>query len=585
MSPAGTRVLAAAALALALGAGRAAAQSGADAPDLDPNAHYRVAPSFAEGNHVSSVFVYLRNPSGDEKTDAGSRYEVEKTFGIRAGGGFNSYQTDAALAAVKHLPWVKDAEVRLYSTTGGGEVTVAVLVTLLGAEPKPAPPVTGTLVTGSLGALPVLWRDDREGLLKLIVNPSSGFYVDRDPWIGNPGAFVGNPGTERTLTHFEWGLELGIGGVTRLGRSPVYLFGSASYVFSGTLGLDVYSTESSRGHGEMEDLYGGVLVKPAGSSSSFKLSAGRQKFSLNRNFLMGHVLGATNAGDRGATDLSPRNAYDLVVDAQWQADRFSVRGFFARANELDASDTKTEYAGLNLTYADGPVDASLALIGIPSSKATYLVPGGSALPREGLRAVNPRVRWKAPLGVEGLWLEAEWAHEWNTNHSMSADGWGVWAGYTFTKAPGRPGLLYRYSVFTGDDPSTPTYERFDTMTGGVQRDWLLGMTMTQVARGRNLRVHRFEASVRPRTGMDLSVDCYDYSADELNNLGGQRALPTYASSHLGNEVTPTLQWMVNKNLYVQALASYLIPGPGLRDSLPAPTHVWQAYKLSFYWFF
>ena len=551
----------------------------------DPNAAYRLAPAQADGFQISRVYVHLRNPSGDEAADAKARAAIEDAFGIRAGGPYGQFRSDVAASQVRRLPFVKEAEVRLYSTTGGGEVTIALLVTLLGAEPKPEAPKAGTLATGEAGQLPLLWKDER-GMAKLIVNPSAGAYVDRSPWLGNPSAFVGDPGKETTLAHLEYGMEVGVGGIVGLGRSPVFLFGAASYVFSGTLGIDAFSTDSARGHGEMEDLYGGIVVAPPSSRQSFRLSAGRQKFSLNRNFLMGHVLGATNAGDRAATDLSPRNAYDLVVDADWQVGRFGVRGFFARANELSTNDTKTEYAGVNLTWNDGRrVDASLAFVAIPSSKATVLLPGGATAPREGLRAINPRARWTSAFGVEGLWLEAEWAHQWSTSLAMSADGWGAWAGYAFTKAKGRPAALYRYSVLTGDDPSTATYERFDTMTGGVQRDWLHGMAMTQVARGRNLRVHRVELSVKPRPGMDLSVDMYDYSADTLNNLGGQRALPAYASSHLGNEVTPTLQWMLNPNLYVQALATYLIPGKGLRDALPEPTHVWQSYKLSLYWFF
>ena len=572
-------------LAGALSSGPLAAQSADPGHPADPNASFRVPPSMAEGNQVTRVYIYLWNPSGDAAADEKARKGAEAAFGIRPGGGFSQFRTSSALSQVKRLPWVKNAEVRLYSSSGGGEVAIALLVTLLGTETKPAPPAKGTFETGSLSDLPALWDND-QGMLKLIVNPSLGTYVDRDPWLGNPSAFVGNPSMQRTMTHLEYGLELGLGGIVQLGRSPVSLFGAASYVWSGTLGLDVYSTESSRGYGEVEDLYGGFLFAPTDSLSSFKLSVGRQKFSLNRNFLMGHVLGATNAGDRAATDLSPRNAYDMVVDADWQIDRFGIRGFFARANELPSSDTRTEYAGVNLTYNDPrSVDASLSFIAVPYSKGTYLVPGGATLPREGLRAINPRARWNRAFGIDGLWFEAEWAHEWTTNFDMSADGGGIWVGYTFTKTKGRPALLYRYSVFTGDDPSTPTYERFDTMTGGVQRDWLLGMTMTQVARGRNLRVHRFEASVKPYPGMDLSIDCYDYSADTLNNLGGNRALPEYASSHLGNEVTPTLQWMVNEHLYVQSLASFLIPGPGLRGALPDSTHVWQSYKLSFYWFF
>lgn len=563
----------------------AAALARERAAEADPSAAHRIPAAQADGFQVSRVYVHLRNPGADEAANERRRTEIADAFGIRAGSLFSQFRTDVAAASVRRLAFVKDVEVRLYSTTGGGEVTIALLVTLLGMEPKPEPAKAGALATGAAGQLPLLWKDEK-GMLKLIVNPSAGAYVDRSPWLGNPGAFVGNPGMETTLAHLEYGMEVGVGGIVGLGRSPAYLFGAASYVFSGTFGLDAFSTDSSRGHGEVEDLYGGLVVAPPSSRSSFKISAGRQKFSLNRNFLMGHVLGATNAGDRAATDLSPRNAYDLVVDAEWQRDRFGLRGFYARANELPASDTKTAYVGVNATWSDSRrFDASLAFVAIPSSEGTYLLPGGAAAPREGLRAINPRVRWSSAFGVPGLWLEAEWAHQWSTSLDMSADGWGAWAGYAFTKTAGRPAALYRYSVLSGDDPSTATYERFDTMTGGVQRDWLHGMAMTQVARGRNLRVHRVELSVKPKPGLDLSVDMYDYSADTLNNLGGQRALPAYASSRLGNEVTPTLQWMVNRNLFVQALATYLIPGPGLRDSLPAPTHVWQAYKLSFYWFY
>lgn len=576
---------AAALLALLAAVVSGPARAQAHAADRDPAAAHRIAAAQADGFQVSRVHVHLRNPGADEAANETTRGEIADAFGIRSGSLFSQFRTDVAAASVRRLAFVKDVEVRLYSTTGGGEVTIALLVTLLGAEPKPEPAKAGALATGVAGQLPLLWKDEK-GMLKLIVNPSAGAYVDRSPWLGNPEAFVGNPGMETTLAHLEYGMEVGVGGIVGLGRSPAYLFGAASYVFSGTFGLDAFSIDSSRGHGEMEDLYGGLVVAPPSSRSSFKLSAGRQKFSLNRNFLMGHVLGATNAGDRAATDLSPRNAYDLVVDAEWQRDRFGLRGFYARANELPASDTKTAYAGVNATWSDSRrIDASLAFVAIPSSEGTYLLPGGATAPREGLRAVNPRVRWTSAFGVPGLWLEAEWAHQWSTSLDMSADGWGVWAGWAFTKTAGRPAALYRYSVLSGDDPSTATYERFDTMTGGVQRDWLHGMAMTQVARGRNLRVHRVELSVKPRPGMDLSVDMYDYRADTLNNLGGQRALPAYASSHLGNEVTPTLQWMVNGNLYVQALATYLVPGPGLRDSLPAPTHVWQAYKLSLYWFY
>lgn len=66
---------------------------------------------------------------------------------------------------------------------------------------------------------------------------------------------------------------------------------------------------------------------------------------------------------------------------------------------------------------------------------------------------------------------------------------------------------------------------------------------------------------------------------------GQRAVSTYGDDYLGQEITPTLQWMVNRHLYVQSLLSFMIPGDGLSSVLPEPTRTWKTFQLSFYWFF
>jgi hypothetical protein len=42
--------------------------------------------------------------------------------------------------------------------------------------------------------------------------------------------------------------------------------------------------------------------------------------------------------------------------------------------------------------------------------------------------------------------------------------------------------------------------------------------------------------------------------------------------------------MVGQTLYIQALATFLVPGPGLSQVLPEPTRTWKTFQLSFYWF-
>ena len=114
-------------------------------------------------------------------------------------------------------------------------------------------------------------------------------------------------------------------------------------------------------------------------------------------------------------------------------------------------------------------------------------------------------------------------------------------------------MLYRYSVFSGDDPATPAYERFDPLLGGVQRDWLQGMVMVKMMNNANLEAHRVEVSVKPRPGMELLVDVYEFRARETNNLGRRagRSSPVPCAD-LGYEITPTLSGASRRIIYIQA---------------------------------
>jgi len=560
-------------------------QPNSAAVTTDPNQALRIPPGLAEGFTVNLVYIHLLNPAGDPARDEQVRQDLAVVFGLAPGGAFSALLTEQAVENVRLLPWVRSAEYRLYRQPGSQEIQVALLVaTQPAAEAKPVAPA-GWFGSGRLGDFPVLYQDGRS-LLKINFNPYLGVYADHNPWLGNPAEFNRYPAMERTPAWLEASAELGLGGITRLGASPLYVYGSATYLVSTTQGQDTYNPEKSRYHGEIEQGYGGFLIARQGSPYSFNFSAGRQRFSLNRNLLIGHVLGATNAGERAATYLSPRNAYDLVVDAKFRLHDFLVEGFYAEPNELPAADTGSRFAGLNFKYNNNRnVDASLTLLTVPRSTLAYLLPDGTRFPREGLRAVNPRLRWNAPFGLPGLWLEGEYARQWHADFDMAAYAFGAWAGYTFTETRWQPGFLYRYSVFSGDDPDTPAYERFDGLTGGVQRDWVQGLTFSKLVANRNLRGHRAELSLKPARGLELSVDYYRLYAHQLNNLGAAPPLQSYRDSYLGQSVTPTLQWSYGKNLFIQAVADFVIPGDGLKRALAGEAVTWQSYQLSFYFFY
>ncbi|MCU0230989.1 MAG: alginate export family protein [Acidobacteria bacterium] len=563
----------------------AAAPSSPEQPIEDPNARQLIPTGLAEGFPIELVYVHLVDPTGVAAQDDTLRQQVADAFRVQPGAIFNQFVADAAASRVRALPFVRELRVRLYTVSGGRQVAVALLVTRQPDEVRAPTAATGAIATGSAADLPTLWQDERS-LLKLIFNPAAGAYVDRDAWLANPGAFVGLPDQDPTTTVFEAGLEVGIGGITRLGGANAYLYGAASYIGSMTLGQDIYTDEHRRSHGEIEDAYLGLLLPGSQNQPTFNFSFGRQKYSLNRNILIGHVLGASNGGVRAAANLSPRNAYDMAIEASLQYRDFTAQAWYANPNELPASNSSSRFTGLNLRYNNNRnVDASLLVLTVPHSLTRYVLPDGTRLSREGLWAVNPRIRWTSAFGVAGLWLEGEWAHEWNADYDMSADGGGAWIGYTASDLAWKPGILYRYAVFTGDDPETETFERFDTLTGGVQRDWAQGMDGIKIFANRNLRTHRVELSAEAAAGLNLSIDYYYFQADTLNNLGGQPAVASYGSDTLAQEITPTLQWTVNDHLYVQSFLSFLRPGPGLRQVLPEPTDTWKTFQLSFYMFY
>jgi len=548
----------------------------------DPNDGARLPSSQADGLSIERVYVHLVNPTGDPSRDEAARSALAGAFAVKAGGTFSDIFAGLALRDLLAGPEVDAAEYRLYRSDRSSGIILALIVRTRAPEMKGPPPAKGLLPARRWSEFPVVYEDHRSQV-RATVNPSFGVYNEERAWLGNPTAFNPRYDVPQTLAWPEFGLELGGSAIVQAGSAPVYVYGAASTIVSGTLNNDVYSIEEQRVHIETEKLFAGLLIARKGGRTAFDLSVGRQKFSLNRHLVFGFVLGSTNGGDRGGSYLSPRQAQDLVVNARLRVGKTIVQGFLNDPNELPVADSRSRFAGINVRYNDNKrLDASLIFAGAVRSTTAYTVPDGRDLRRDGLRVLNPRVKWDGAFGVPGLWVEGEVGREWHADFEMSAYAYGAWAGYRFQNAAWKPAVLYRYSVFSGDDPETPAYERFDPLLGGVQRDWLQGMVMVKLANNANLEAHRFEASVRPRRGMEVIVDVYTFRARQSNNLGGGRPFQSWPSRNLGYEITPTLQWSITPNLFLQSLVSVKVPGAGMADALPAPARAWTTFQASLY---
>ena len=572
----------------------------APSPSEDPNAGLRIPPNSAEGLSIQRVVIYLRNPSGDAEQDEALRQQLAETFRIRAGGRFSQLFADLGLWDVQQQPEVAAAEYRVYESNLPGPVMVALLVTLQPPSPEEAPEKPpeeppdqssgagqprGMVVSGSWQDFPALYQSDR-ALAKFILNGGMGGFSDTNPWFGNADNFVaGAYQPTGTTTWAEAYLEPGVAGITQLGDHPFYLYGAGTYTLSTTVQPDIFRTDN-RFFGDVEQLYGGLLVAEAGHPAGFNLSLGRQKFQLNQGFLFSRFAGSANALERGASFSNPRTAYEQTVLANLRWGDVRLQGFFLQPDELPVADSETQYLGTSLSFNNNQnLEAALTYVAVPQSNRAYPLPDGRDFSRQGLQVINPRLRLSSLFGVPGLWAEGEYAYQFSNQQSMAAQGGYVWMGYTAAEVSWRPTLSYRFAGFSGDNPNTATYERFDPLQASGLTDWLQGVNLGKVYNNSNGFSHRVTLKVQPRRDLELSLDYYYRFADQLNNLGGNPTLSTLASTDIGHELLLIGRYTLAQNFLLQAVGAVGFPGQAIRQAVGGVADPWVTLQLSLFMFF
>jgi hypothetical protein len=307
---------------------------------------------------------------------------------------------------------------------------------------------------------------------------------------------------------------------------------------------------------------------------------------VNADFLVSPIPGSVNALYRGGSYVGARHAYQRTASLKVLAGDFTAQAFYLQPDELPEARTDTQYAGANARWdLPGRVELAATFLAAVEGSHPYALPGGTVEHRKGLRVVNPRLMLSNPLGAEGLWLQGECAYEWNVNFPMAAWAWYAWAGYRAEKAPWAPEVSLRYAVFSGDDPSTPSYGRYDPVLSGKQDYWMQGMNFVKVSLNSNLRSWRATARAKPFPGAELILDYYYLFADQLNNLGAfYRGGQQLTDLRLAQEVMLTASWFATSNLYASFVAAWTTPMAGLQAALGPGTGSWLSFQLAVYWF-
>lgn len=532
----------------------------------------------AEGVQIDSVSVKLRASGGETEQDNTALTVVQSLAAELEGEPFSAVETIRLISRMEREATVRKVDYRLLPQ-GANALRIQFLVD---AAPKPEGEGLPTgILTGELADFPVLYKDERS-LVTAIVAGGLGIYSDGEAWFGSPELFLNPagylPGARTTWT--EGSLEIGGGFATQLGDSPLYAFGALTGMKTWTIGADIFR-DGNRDFDAIEKAYAGLFYADPASRNYARLGVGRQSFTLNDGFLVNLVRGSVNAGDRGASYLGPRLANQFSVLADGRFGAWSFNAFYIDPSELKGRETDTTFLGANLRYQfDDNVALDGTLMTIPSSKTTYSNPYDQTLPREGLNTIAAHLLWKN-IGFDGLFLESELGHQWHPDYEMSAwAGYGT-IGYIARQTTWTPSLSYRYAVFSGDDPDTDSFERWDPLLSTGLGIWLQGISFGKITSNSNLVTHRVQLNVVPMEALNVTFDFHKLLVPETNDRGSNR-LPASLSSHdLGQEFTLSARWAINRNLYLQGIASYAIPGTALRDI--GADENWSTLQLSLYW--
>ncbi|MFP1632757.1 alginate export family protein [Zhengella sp. ZM62] len=548
-------------------------------------------PSAAETLVVESVEISITNPTGDPERDAGIPRLAAGRSGLVPGDRLSSAALNLAVTRIAGLDGVSRVTPRLVqdgTSSARTRVVFEVELAHVDVTGKAAPSLAGDGFAG----LPYLWRSEH-GALRLILGGGHGIFTDGNPWFGNAAAFTtGNPlvqnpaigaNTGRRATWGESWIEFGLGGVTQLGDSNLALYGAVTGIGVASRGRDIFR-DDPRQTLNLEKAYLGLLWASDDRSRSANVSVGRLNFSLNDGFLVSQFGSQWNAGPRPGIYLAPRTTHDLAAVGTFKFDNWTATAFYLDPNEYEPLESDTRLAGFNLRYnftdrfyADGSVIKAVG------STSRYAAPTGPVGTRNGLVTYAGHVRWAEPGIVPGLWLEGELAHQRHSDFDMSA--WAGYAtiGYLAQDLPWTPSLSYRFSGFSGDDPATARYERFDALYSGGLSEWLQGISLGKVLRPENRLSHRVRLNVAPTKRLNLTFDWFLHQADELNNIGANPAIAALASKDLGQEFQMTARWAVSEKLFFLGVASVALPGDALKIAAGGNAKPWTTLQAQLFW--
>jgi len=531
------------------------------------------------GRRIVSVAVIF-----DEGQQQNSTYRnaVLKAFGIYPGAHFNPGLSDLMLNKVRRLNFVKSVRYTP-KLVANGQVELVLDIIIADKAKQLAREPMGVLVTPGWNDFPTLYADDQTVLQGKLENKSM-IYSNSNAFFGRPEVLTaGNPlavspsgDSNSPDTWVESSLEAGAYALNAF-TDRLSGFAGASFIASGSYGPELF-TDETRTYLDVEDAYLGLIgnsTTEQGGLRQLSVLVGRKSFQVDNGMIL--RLASANGGERASLQSNPRNAADQLVLLQFVHDEHKLELFQFNPDELEEIDSRTILNGINYESRVSS-DFRIGAMYLQASESNFsYFTETSVLSRSGLKLIDLRLAFDPPADRSGVYAQAELARQSHQDFDMDARAGYVEAGYRFITLPWAPTLSYRYSRFTGDDPGTATFERWDPLfAGGAGDEWVQGLNQYKVVQTSNVIAHRIMGRLSVSPQWELTPQLWFFEADNLNNLGGAQALSVLSSKDLGKEVNLTARYISSANLIFVFSAAYTQPGKGIRDALNDDYSDWMS---------
>lgn len=444
--------------------------------------------------------------------------------------------------------------------------------------------------TAAQGGTPAAWTSQSGRLaIEGTIETYSAYYAMRGTWWNLSAASA--PDFDLSRSFAELWVHPKISGSLKFGTGSS-LYSVLSVGATQTFGADAfnYADEGALRFGSAM-----LGVRGTGAGWSYDVSFGRQPFTLGTGMLL--TAGSSNGYSWGGGASAQRKAWGSSMVARASRGALTATAFALEPAEAPEARTDTRVQGAALEWSQAAIGkAGIAWFTVPRSHAIY--PGNLAplaFIDNGRDGLDTWYGW-ANLSnfvpaLPALGLRGEMALQHNDitradgqRDPMTASAWLLGVSWWAKSLWFAPKFSFHLARFSGDNPQTSSYERFDPMFWGNGLDnWWFGANGSYSWLNANLRAQRFIVDAYLSTQDIVQIQYVHAWVDQLNSavqfgqgarFTGNQLLVGVPKPELSDEVYLQYSHVFDSQLIATAFLSRSNPGDGLKAVVPQGTRVW-----------